>query len=231
MLYIGLDDTDVAGSPGTNRLARRIVGRLARWWRVFGVTRHQLLLDPRVPYTSKNSSAAIMLRDAAGADLGQIARRVARWVREGSSPGSDPGLCVARSVPPAVRRFGRRAKEEVLDQARARELAARSGVLLAGLGGSEDGVVGALAAVGLAATGEDGRFVQLGAWPDDLCWEQPAEALLERGVEEFIAEPGGGRARPARINVGKRLRPSYRAGKVVLYVRRGPEGWQAVRKS
>mgnify|MGYP000273024857 CR=1 FL=1 len=58
MLFIGLDDTDNLESRGTGHLARQIAATLSADYSVLGVTRHQLLLDPRVPCTKNNSSAA-----------------------------------------------------------------------------------------------------------------------------------------------------------------------------
>ena len=61
MIYVGIDDTDVIGSPGTNQLARAIVRRLGDVAKGAIVCRHQLFFDPRVPYTSQNGSASIQL--------------------------------------------------------------------------------------------------------------------------------------------------------------------------
>ena len=61
MYLVGLDDTDVLESRGTGHLARQIAAALATEYQVLGVTRHQLLLDPRVPCTRNNSCAAIVL--------------------------------------------------------------------------------------------------------------------------------------------------------------------------
>jgi hypothetical protein len=61
VLYIGIDDTDVIGSPGTNQLARAIVRRLGPLAHGSIVCRHQLFFDARVPYTSQNGSASIQL--------------------------------------------------------------------------------------------------------------------------------------------------------------------------
>ena len=60
-IFIGLDDTDNKESRGTGHLARVIAENLAEQYEVVGVTRHQLLFDPRVPYTAKNSCAAVIL--------------------------------------------------------------------------------------------------------------------------------------------------------------------------
>jgi tRNA(Ile2) C34 agmatinyltransferase TiaS len=68
---------------------------------------------------------------------------------------------VTAVVPHEVIRFGVRCQYEVVTQDEARELAKRSGLPLAGLGGTEDGVIGAMAAVGLAASYNDGRVVQI----------------------------------------------------------------------
>jgi hypothetical protein len=231
MLFIGLDDTDMPGAPGTNQLARPLALELAEEFDLRGVTRHQLLIDPRIPYTAKNSSAAIMLRDAGEQHLAKVAGLVRGRVRERAAQGSDPGICIVEQVVPDVVDFGLRAKREVLCQAEAREVAGRTGCLMEALGGDGGGIIGALAAVGLAATGEDGRFVQLERWPDDLSGPQPADELRRRGVEAFIAETDGALVEPDAVDIGKRLRPSYRSGRAVLFVQRVRGGWQAVRKT
>ena len=59
MIYVGMDDTDVEGSRGTNQLARSLVAALASEVRCIRIVRHQLLEDPRVPCTTKNGSASI----------------------------------------------------------------------------------------------------------------------------------------------------------------------------
>jgi hypothetical protein len=76
MLYLGLDDTDNLESRGTGQLARRIAGILAGSCKVLGVTRHQLLRDPRIPYTKNNSSAAILVDGDGNLDPERILDRV-----------------------------------------------------------------------------------------------------------------------------------------------------------
>ena len=124
--------------------------------------RHQLFFDPRVPYTSKNGSASLRIRGDSGA-INDLIALLQREMRAWYVPGSDPGLCVAETVPDDVRAFGLRCQGEVVTQEEARDLAARHGLHLEAFGGTEGGVIGALAAVGLLAGGDDGRVVHLPA--------------------------------------------------------------------
>jgi hypothetical protein len=193
------------------------------------ITRHQLLFDPRVPYTSKNGSASILLEPRRAGEPVHLIPRLRDVMRAHFVPGSDPGLCVATAVPDAIVEFGRRCQRHVVPQPDARELAAGLDIHLEGLGGTEQGVVGALAAIGLASTGDDGRVVQLGDWPDDLSGPVSMERLNERGVVVRELESGDP-VTAGVIDVGKHLRPNCRGGKVVLFVRRGGnQGWEAVK--
>ncbi|HVY45914.1 MAG TPA: hypothetical protein VHB21_08550, partial [Minicystis sp.] len=159
MIAIGIDDTDTKDTRGTNAVARALLAKLGydAGGRRARVLRHQLLDDPRVPYTSKNGSASIVLEDAPPSDAAEIAAELRAWMRAWFIEGSDPGLCVVSSVPGEVVSFALRCKRELVEQGEARAIAAAQGVLLEGLGGTEGGVIGALAAVRLAATGDDRR--------------------------------------------------------------------------
>ena len=170
MITIGIDDTDIKDTRGTNAICRELVSRLGFNTKGTRIIRHQLLDDPRVPYTSKNGSASIYLKTPSKTDIPELVRESRRWLREWFIEGSDPGLCVTDAVPDDVMAFGQRCKRELIEQRETRELASRFGIHLEGLGGTEQGVIGALAAVGLVATGDDGRIVHLGGWPwpDDL---------------------------------------------------------------
>ncbi|MHB8969150.1 MAG: hypothetical protein ACYC3X_04280 [Pirellulaceae bacterium] len=232
MIYVGIDDTDTLDTPGTNQLARALVRRVAGQYHCTLIVRHQLLDDPRVPYTSHNGSASIGLVPESDWSIESLIVELRTVMREWFVPGSDPGLCVTAAVPPAVTEFGRRCQRDLVDQQEARELAARHGMHLEGLGGTEGGVIGALAAVGLAAAGNDGRIVQIGQWPDDLAGTQDIARLDERRVEVRCLETGT-LVTSGLIDVGKHLRPNYRQGKIVLFVQPAeetcPPQWVAVR--
>ncbi len=216
MIYIGLDDTDNQISRGTGRLARAVAAELSRRYCLYGVTRHQFLVDPRVPYTSHNSSATIHLLENGNVDLMALADEVQAMMLADFQPGSDPGLCIAQRVTPEMVEFGRRAKIEVVKQAEARDLASRHGCILRGLGGTQDGVIGALGGVGLAATGEDGRFIWIGS-ARDLAGLQPVQAILASGIAE-VRTMDGQTLQDGLIETGGKLRPAFRQGRPILFV-------------
>lgn len=223
MIYIGLDDTDTHESRGTGRLAREMAAALSAEYPVLGVTRHQLLVDPRIPYTSHNSSAAILIEAVDQPRLEALFARACELMQADFIPGSDPGVCVAsETVARALTPFGQRAKQEVVAQAEARALAQAHGALLAGLGGTQDGVIGALSAVGLAAGGQDGRYLLIGR-SRDLSGLQPLETVRSLGMGEIRTRAG--QAVQEGWVLADKLRPARRQGRPVLYVEWSGEHW------
>ena len=219
MIYIGIDDTDIVGSPGTNQLARAIVNRLGAVSKGAIVCRHQLFFDPRVPYTSQNGSASIQLPHGdqiASTELIETVRDVMRaWYVEGS----DPGLAISTTSSARMAAFAARAQSDLVSQSDAEAVAAEAGCHLEGLGGSNQGIIGALAAVALAEGGNDGRVVHLEQWPwpDPFFGPQSVGDILDRGVEE-IRTVSGSPFTGSAIDVGKHLRPNWRDRRVVLFV-------------
>ena len=223
MIYIGIDDTDVIGSPGTNQLARAIVRRLGHVANGSAhgaiVCRHQLFFDPRVPYTSQNGSASIQLPLGETFERDQLIDAVREEMRAFFVEGSDPGLAIATTASADMAAFAVRAKSDLVTQSDARRVAERSGCHLEGLGGTNQGVIGALAAIALAAAGDDGRVVHMEGWPwpDQFCGVQPVAAVRDRGVTEIRTTSGTGFTGDV-VDVGKHLRPNWRDGHVVLFV-------------
>jgi tRNA(Ile2) C34 agmatinyltransferase TiaS len=222
VFFIGLDDTDTLESRGTGQLARQIAAVLAADFPMLGVTRHQLLVDPRVPCTKNNSSAAITLNLDSGPDPLALLERVQALMLQDYQPGSDPGLCVAHSVPPAVIEFGRRAQRQLVTQAEARALATAHAIPLVGLGGTQDGVIGALAAVGLAASGEDGRYVAVGR-SRELSGLQSIPSLLAAGIQ--AVRTSDGRTVTNGLVLTDKLRPARRGGQPIAVVEWTGDYW------
>ena len=221
-IFIGLDDTDNHESRGTGYLARMIAEKLSEKYKIHGVTRHQLLFDPRVPYTAKNSCAAIILNSAGEDDLDALFSEVREIMLSDFQVGSDPGLCVCDQVPDSVQAFGQSAQKELVNQTQARDLAKTHQIRLEGLGGTNDGGIGALAAVGLAAFGNDGRYVQIGRTRD---YNQlvPVNELLSAGIN-MVIDLEGNTVGEGDV-LAQKLRPSRREGKVILYVHRCDDYW------
>jgi hypothetical protein len=161
VFLIGIDDTDNQASPGTGRLARRLSDECARrGLRPLGVTRHQFLVHPAIPYTSHNSGACIALESQDGLPSAEF---IHDFVARNSADGSDPGVCLAKAsdVPDYIIEFANLATRQVVTMAEAYGRAERASIALRGLGGTSQGVIGALGAVGLRASGNDGRFIDL----------------------------------------------------------------------
>lgn len=230
---LGVDDTDVLGhQPGTGRLARELAVHLAEAGlaQPVGVVRQQLLVDPRVPYTSHNSPACLLLELAD--DNGSAARlfdTAARYVAGRAAVGSDPGVCLARrsAVADTVVGFGHRAASEVLCKADALELAEREGLRLTELGGTGDGVIGALAAVGLTAAGNAGRFLEWQGMLRACTGMVTAAALRAYGITVLcIARNGDPVPDAALVDASGRLRPRLIGGRPVLLVEPLDGVWQ-----
>lgn len=167
-IYIGFDDTDcIDADRGTGKLARWFANELPDGCTMWGVVRQQLLIHDSIPYTSHNSSACAVIEARDDAVLPELISRAARHIETLSLDGSDPGLCVASEHAPFLSRlmaFGRICTERVVALAEAVEAA--SGSHLTGHGGTNQGMIGAAAAVGLTAQGWNGRFIEYGSLRD-----------------------------------------------------------------
>jgi hypothetical protein len=225
MIYLGIDDTDNAESGGTGRVARAIAAALRDQFRILGVSRHQFMVDERIPYTSNNSGNVIHLQaDAVGVE--QLAARVGKLLMAHCLPGSDPGLCVARSAC-AGHPFGEAVQTRLTTQAEAFHVASELGLLLRPLGGSGDGVIGALAGAILAAGGNDGRFVEVGQ-TRALTSTVTVEELAAAGVAQIRTSAGQTVDRGVVDTLGGRVRPLLQDHAPVLLVEPAGEDWWRV---
>jgi len=222
VLYlIGIDDTDNLESRGTGFRARELGEFMAanELATVTGITRHQLLVDPRIPYTSHNSSACLTAT-ADPARLDDLIAACRAYLERESAPGADAGLCVAPAGAPAgaLREFGARAKREVLTRTEALALAEEAGVWLEGVTGTHDGLIGACAAAGLRAGGNDGRFLWLPGLRELSGVYAAADLHAAAHIDAVHAVAGTAVAPAERVDVGEWVRPVLRDGRAVLLV-------------
>ncbi len=247
-LLVGIDDTDDHWSPGTGRRARALLHELAAagLGAPAGATRHQLLVDDRIPYTSHNSSACLAWRSAQAdpdAVRTTVVELAGNFLERVCPPGADPGLAVAvpgRLTAESTRLlvdFGHRAQREVLPTEQAHQLAVATGVHLSGHGGTRDGVLGALAAVGLHLSGNDGLFITL---PGIRELPHSATAADLRKIAPIDDARDEAHRRPElgeTIELGDWVRPVLLHGRAVLLLeppRQQPDGtrmWRTAPRS
>ena len=220
-IFVGIDDTDVIGTPGTGHLARAIAERVTNEGAVCAVSRHQLLVHPDVPMTKNNSANVLHVTGWPGsaADLLELARRM---VADRAAEGSDPAVCMGIDVPRAVQLFGGRAQREVLSPADARALAGEHGIALVQVSDTDDGLVGALAGVGLASTGNDGRFVSI-ARVRELAGRVSVEQVLRAGITS-VRLLDGSPLTDGLVSTEGKVRPSIVDGQPVLFVEPAADG-------
>jgi len=217
-VYLGIDDTDTQESRGTGRLARSIADELSSEYTILGVTRHQLFVHDEIPYTSHNSAAVIHIDCNGDGSLQKIYLGAREMMLSEFIVGSDPGICIATSdtITPPVIAFGWSAKNTVLTQEDARHHAKNCGITLEGLGGTNGGIIGALAGVGLAASGEDGRFVMRGR-SRMMTGSRSIEELLASGIDQVMTRDRE-LVIEGHVEIRKFPKPAFVNGKAVLYV-------------
>ncbi|KNZ40394.1 hypothetical protein [Acetobacterium bakii] len=161
--YLCIDDTDNLDSIGTGTIAEQILEKIIE--KGFGpcslVTRHQLFIHPDIPYTSHNSSMCFY-GEAPDHSLSTIIDLASHHLDTVAAEGSDPGLCVLKfdtaSDYSGLISFGKAAKKTVLTKADAIACAEEHQLHLSEHGGTGQGIIGALAGVGLRLFGSDGEI-------------------------------------------------------------------------
>lgn len=220
-VFLGFDDTDVLGSEmGTGKLVRLYEQKLPPEARLWGVVRHQLLVDDRIPYTSHNSPACAVVEIEDAALIPRLIDLAVAHLEELCCPGSDPGLCVAREDADLskVVEFGLSCTRSVVTQAEAKAVAAEVEIHLSGHGGTCDGIIGATAAVGLTSFGWSGRLLEFGGLRD-LPNPVKVSELIAQGILPVPLDRDATVLPPeTMVWTGNWLRPRLWAGSAILPV-------------
>lgn len=233
--FIGIDATDNIGKQGTLEQVRFLAKSLAKagFGYLDGITRHQLLVDPKIRYTFHNTSLCLVI-NAQKECKQELAYFCRDYLLRESMEGFGTGLCVASSdnLTKAVTIFGEMAKKQVLCRRLARELADDLGLVLEELKGDGGSVIGAMAAVGLHYGGNDGQFQWLKGL-DKLQGVNTAHSIyMLTGIEEIRNLQGREISGDAWVKLGKEPRPLLRNGRAVLFVDELPGdefySWQVV---
>ncbi len=230
-LLVAIDDTDDLDSEfGTGKVSRRLGNRLVEEIDVLdlhGSVRQQLLVDPRVPYTTHNSAACLVFDCTREPNVDAVVSLAGDYLETVQAPNADPGLCVAfrEEVTDAVRRFGKSAQNDVLEKADAYTLADDVGLFLEEYGGTGDGVIGALAAVGLTWGGNAGRYI---AFEGIREFEGRVAVAAIRAVGITVVSDDGREISDGTVETHGWVRPQLRGGTPVLPVERTESGvWDA----
>jgi hypothetical protein len=239
-ILVSIDDTDNIESRGTGELAEMIAHAIEKhdWGKCSWVTRHQLLLDPAVPYTSHNSSMCFKADIEIGY-LQQIIDYASDFLEQESQVDADPGLCVVvidnfldnKSLVD----FGYRVKREVVTKDDAYSLASRLNVHLSEHGGSGQGIIGALAGAGLRLSDNDGWIkgkVQINV-PNNII--NVRDLCSHPAVDKVKNMHGGYLQDPELILLGNMVKPILMEGKAVVLVHKldnadGPILWTTCSK-
>lgn len=223
-LIIGIDDTDVEGGPGTGTLARLLAAQIddGGWGTSLGVTRHELLRIYKIKDTGHNYCYAFGVEtDRSVLDLEDD---LVDYVRRAAAKGSDPGIAIMsrHSDIPHTLAFGRRCQTEVMRLEWALTFSNESNVGIRALGRERLGAIGALAAVGLRAGGNDGRFIDLRGIRD-LQGVVTAGYMREHtAIDLIISTDGEPIDRDDRVETYGWVRPRLEDGKSVLRCAQSP---------
>jgi tRNA(Ile2) C34 agmatinyltransferase TiaS len=158
--YVAFDDTDTLDcGRGTGKLARWFADVIPAECKQLMVVRQQLLHSPEVPMTSHNSSLCCVVEAHDTSYREKLIELGIAHIKKHFVEGSDPGFCVATENDDLeeIVKFGLKCTHTKTTQVEAMKLANK--VHLSGHGGTNDGIIGAIAAVGLTHLGESGRIV------------------------------------------------------------------------
>lgn len=232
---VGIDDTDNLESRGTGYRVRQLALEAQRQGiaEIISISRHQLLVDPRIPYTSHNSSACL---EFTSSNVNALYNFCKSFLAVESASGSDAGLCIIEKqhVNTSIRQWGQNAKKMVLQIQDAWEL--KSSVLfLEGITGTHIGVIGALAAIGLRAHGNDGRFLWLKGLREIQQGIYNADEVFKQIHVDVIQDKKGIQVSPReKILIGEWVRPVLLKNKITLLVEKETDikeyEWKSVSK-
>jgi tRNA(Ile2) C34 agmatinyltransferase TiaS len=190
-IYVGIDNTSNNESVGTAKFARRVAKKISDKYPVYAVSRHQFYVHPKIKYSTYNFGAVIHLDCDDEKVVDDIFLTIKRIMETEFNIESNPGLAVAHEnqISPAIINYGQDAKKSILTQKRAVDLAINSNIRLVGFGKTKNGVIGAIASIGLAATRNDSRFLQIGNIRT-IKEPQPVENFIKAGVEKIFTLDG-----------------------------------------
>lgn len=228
-----IDDTDDIGTKGTGEIAEEIAELLSdnHLSRCAFVTRHQLYVHPDIPYTSHNSAMCFQVRTTKSQE--EILDIAVAHLRSQSAAAADPGIALLDLHSPFEQApliaFGEQAKEEVKTKAQAYALAEELGIHLSEHGGTGQGVIGALAGLGLRLQGNDGRIKGQFKLPGLEAGEvslSVGEVIELTGVDRVLSDSGEQLCFKTPLYLSGKVKAVYRDHQVSLLVYQDQGRWR-----
>jgi len=143
---IGIDDTDSRDEGATFALALALLQHLSRTRGIMMIGHRVVMLNPTIEHRTAGNSCSYIELAVPPELFDRLVESAYRFIAdEAVSPEWGIAIKQGFSVPEEMRKYGRRAREAVIERAEAVATAERYGVLLQG----GRGVIGALAAISL----------------------------------------------------------------------------------
>jgi hypothetical protein len=218
---IGIDDTGYLDQHLTTKLMRSWLSQMVEQSLIHseGITRHQLFESEKISSSYKNRSLAFTFNTSQS--IFEIEDQLVDFIRTASSPHANPAIAILSRHSDSLHAlaFGRRCKNELLKLSDSEQYASESNVLLRGLGGNRNGMIGALAAVGLRAGGGDGIFVHIDGL-EGLKGDQSAGDIRNNSALQHIVDISSGEEldRDDMVKIDSYLRPNLINGGPTQYV-------------
>jgi len=225
-LLIGIDNTDNRTTRSTGFTGRHLAAliRAEKLGIVHGVTRHQLLRDEQIIYTNDNSAICIEVSSPSSDELWEFCKNC---IADARVPDAISGICMvdADSVPSEIIEWGKSTKIKFIEEALVIPLVEKHHIQWASYNNDTNGLIGALAAVGLRASGNDGRFIFI----DDkdlhkiVGFFMVSELMSDFEIGKILTLAGDIVDRDAVIEVGHWFRPILTNNEKVLFVEKQPQ--------
>lgn len=236
-LIVSIDDTDNIESSGTGVLAQGIARIIIEnsWGICERVSRHQLLLDDGIPYTSHNS--AMVFRCTIEDEYFQELVKAAQdYLINNSAIGSDPGLCIVNvdmlTNQEELLRFSQSAQQKVLNKKQAYTLAKRLNIHLSEHGGTGQGVIGALAGAGLRMSGDDGEMRGTLQGLEEGRVYSAKQLIVQQGIDQIKDLADYRLQEGDKITIGNKAKTILQDGKwtLLVYRKKDKKGWKSCSK-
>ncbi len=221
-----IDDTDeLGGEISTGSLAQEIALEISSFAQVSFITRHQLLLDPRINYTSHNSSMCLVAK-ISKEQKQKVLDITLELLTNKCAKSAEPGIAAVFKDDikdtKGLINFGKNAKNMLLTTKQAFEIAMAQNVFLKALTPNANGVIGALAGIGLRLSGSDGKI--RGKFELEKS-NLSVRELLDLNFIEAVADENFKPLSPdERVNLIGALKPIFWDHKATLLVQKDKNG-------